>query len=267
MNPADFAPSTNFSSVTTTISNITCTGGTSTALGLYNGYSQLINLGSTATTGALNVVLLFTDGYPTNITATFPTSDYNCYNTTGTLVTTGSYNGQNVWVPSGMQGLYTPNTPDQNQISNSSGCSYPGTSSLSYIPNIDLYGSSINSGYQALTMSGGHIQLSSTNLQNGSVNAADSMALRIRQGATLAAVASPNGTGVSGSLSGVVTYSIGLTSNGGVADDLLERVANDSRASNFDNTYAAGLYVSATNDSMLNDAFLQIASEILRLSK
>ncbi|HZU27902.1 MAG TPA: vWA domain-containing protein [Bryobacteraceae bacterium] len=271
MNPADFAPSTSFSSLTTTISSISCSGGTSTALGLYNGYAQLINLGTAKTSGALNVILLFTDGYPTNITAVYPNGNPgSCFNTTGTLVTTfniGTPSDPSTWHPAGMQGLYTPNTPDSTQISNSSGCGYTGTSSLSYIPNTDLYGSTINSGYQSLTTSSGHITLNYQNLDNGSTNAADSMGLRIRHGASLTSVASPNGTGVSGSLSGVVTYAIGLGNAGGVADDFLERFANDPRASNYDNTYATGLYVEADDTEALNDAFLRIASEILRLAK
>jgi hypothetical protein len=51
------------------IATITCSGGTGTAQALYRGYEQIVNLNEP---GALNVILLFTDGVPNTVTASFP---------------------------------------------------------------------------------------------------------------------------------------------------------------------------------------------------
>ena len=118
----------------------------------------------------------------------------------------------------------------------------------------------MSSGYQSLTKSGGHITLNYTNLDLASINEADSAALRIRHGGTI------NGS----TLSDVYTFSIGLQNAGGVANDLLERIANDPGASNYEGPtsgYPSGMFVSATDTADLNDAFLRIASEVLRLAK
>lgn len=258
---ADFPISSNFGSVSTTINSITCSGGTSTALGLYNAYHQLASLNQPT---ALNVILLFTDGQPTNITAAFPKAGGStCVNTTGTLVTTFTVpnpSDPSTWYPSGMQGLYTMAPPDATMISPHTNCHYTATTDLAYIPSTDIYGTNLDSGYQSLTKSGSQITLNYTNLDNASVNEADSAALRIRHGNTI------NGD----TLSGVVMFSIGLGNAGGVSDDLLERIANDSRASNYEGAssgYPTGLYILASDTESLNDAFLQIASEILRLAK
>ena len=73
--------------------------------------------------------------------------------------------------------------------------------------------------------------------------------------------------GISNVISGIHIYSIGLGNFGGVPADFLERVANDPRASNFDSTYPAGLYIFAATSADLTDAFNTIASQILHLSK
>lgn len=51
------------------ISTITCTGGTSTAMAVSEAYNQLSAI---AEPGALNIIMLFTDGIPTGLTAQFP---------------------------------------------------------------------------------------------------------------------------------------------------------------------------------------------------
>ena len=53
------------------INKINCFGGTSSAMGLWNGYTALANL---ASPGALNVIVFFTDGQPTALSADFPTN-------------------------------------------------------------------------------------------------------------------------------------------------------------------------------------------------
>ena len=53
----------------TTLNNMTCAGSTSTAMGLWYGYDQLVSLHQPA---ALNVILLFTDGQPTGVYVKMP---------------------------------------------------------------------------------------------------------------------------------------------------------------------------------------------------
>ncbi len=63
-------------SIMNTIDQITCSGGTGTAQALTKGYEELANLGEP---GALNLIVLFTDGLPNGLTAEFPVkmeSDY-----------------------------------------------------------------------------------------------------------------------------------------------------------------------------------------------
>jgi Flp pilus assembly protein TadG len=71
----DFKPSYTFNtdspSLPTTLAKLKCMGYTSTAEGLNLAYTTIQGL-SNATGGALNVILLFTDGSPSSITAAFP---------------------------------------------------------------------------------------------------------------------------------------------------------------------------------------------------
>ncbi len=66
----------------------------------------------------------------------------------------------------------------------------------------------------------------------------------------------------------VYTYTIGLgNAPGGVDDQLLQRIANDPNAGNYDPTKPIGEYVYAPTTAQLNQAFSRIASQVLRLSK
>ncbi len=66
----------------------------------------------------------------------------------------------------------------------------------------------------------------------------------------------------------VYTYAIGLgNAPGGVNNTLLERVANDPAASTYDATQPIGQYIYSPTTAQLNQAFTQIASSVLRLSK
>lgn len=51
------------------INSISCSGGTGISQALFQGYQQIVNLNEP---GALNVILLFTDGIPNTVTANFP---------------------------------------------------------------------------------------------------------------------------------------------------------------------------------------------------
>lgn len=68
----DYAPTLNFKdapALSTKIAAIRCGGWTGMSQALWLGYQQLVNLDER---GALNVILLFTDGRPTALTADFP---------------------------------------------------------------------------------------------------------------------------------------------------------------------------------------------------
>jgi hypothetical protein len=66
----------------------------------------------------------------------------------------------------------------------------------------------------------------------------------------------------------VYTYTIGLgNAPNGVDNALLQRIANDPNANNYDPNKPIGEYVFAPTASQLNQAFSKIASQVLRLSK
>ena len=66
----------------------------------------------------------------------------------------------------------------------------------------------------------------------------------------------------------VLTYTIGLgNAPGGVDDQLLLRIANDSGANNYNSAQPTGEYIFAPTTAQLNQAFNKIASDVLRLSK
>ena len=69
----DYAPNVNFKTssptLTSVISNIVCNGSTNTSTGIWEAYQQIQAVNEP---GALNLILLFTDGRPTALTATLP---------------------------------------------------------------------------------------------------------------------------------------------------------------------------------------------------
>lgn len=74
----DYAPNLNFQTssptLATVIGNVVCDGNTNTATGIWEGYQQLQAINEP---GALNLILLFTDGRPTALTASFPVKKLN----------------------------------------------------------------------------------------------------------------------------------------------------------------------------------------------
>jgi Flp pilus assembly protein TadG len=155
-------------------------------------------------------------------------------------------------------------------------------SDFAWLPATDIYGDQLNPGTGAyktpVTMSGTHVSLAGstatqwTNVHNAALNAADNAAYRARTHATLP----------------VFVFTIGLGGNAGNAPDyvLLQRMANDPNADNFNSpalygTCASesgqncvsytdqpqGTFVFSANRTVLTAAFLQISSQILRLSK
>jgi Flp pilus assembly protein TadG len=266
----DFSLANNFNtaspSVSTILSSITCTGGTNSAQGLWYGYQQLVALNQPS---ALNVVLFFTDGYPNTFTALFPIKgSSSCTSKAakqGVLAAGYSNPLTAPTTPSAMFGLLSwiggtqPMASDLNETpTNSSGCAYNSDfttvgNDIASIPNADVWGNSTNTGYQSVTTdASGNITATPMNNQNAGWNAADNAAFRIRNSAAI-----PN----------IHTYAIGLGNAGGTPADFLERSANDPRASNYDSTKPAGIYVFAPTSADLSNAFAEVASQILHLSK
>lgn len=68
-----FAPAQNFKTASptldATINSVSCVGGTNSATALSEAYNQLVAINEP---GALNLILFFTDGLPTGLTASFP---------------------------------------------------------------------------------------------------------------------------------------------------------------------------------------------------
>ena len=253
----DSALSTTFkTAIDNTLTALTCNGYTNMSQGLWQAYDALVTLDQP---GALNAILLFTDGLPTAVTEDFPIKP-----SPDTCTPKPTITGVIISSPAGLYKQDYP--PDQQVVSGTHNCGFPnGTLSthIQYAPLSDHWGNPLDSGdgytrYKTVTHSGAGLSLSSTNIQYFSTNAADSAAWRIRSG-----VLDP---GPGRSLPGVVIYTIGY----GASSDatLLKRIANDPSLS--PNPVAAGAqghYRFAGDATQLNDAFLAIASQVLRLAQ
>ncbi|HTP36055.1 MAG TPA: VWA domain-containing protein [Candidatus Acidoferrales bacterium] len=253
--------------VESTLNSVVCTGATSSAQALWQGYQQLVGL---AQQGALNAIVFFTDGRPTAVTESFPIkNNSNCSSRTAKLgVLTLGYNGT---TPQNSMGLYNQNAPaqpfssDLTLISSKTSCAFASdqtrvSSDVQYAPATDYWGNSLTAtAYRSTTTSGAGLDVvSAQNVENFSTNAADHAALRIRRG-------DPDPSQGNKSLSGVTIYTIGL---GDVDDVLLKRIANDPSLS--PNPVAAGnqgRYIYAADATALDLAFTRVASQILRLAQ
>jgi len=294
---ADFPIAQNFKTAATPVStmlgNITCAGSTSSAMALWTGYDQLVGLGQA---GALNIMLFFTDGKPTGVnmnmavknspaspcTNAHPATALVPYRTINGLYNT--YTNQSTFfgilnpTNSGTvtNGDFNP-TPDASTGAN---CNYMAggwstsvqdTSDFLGLPQTDIYGDSLNNGYQSVTTTGTcpgvqcFIDLSNQNNAAAmAMNAADSAGTSIRHGAAEATVLPHGGS----SLGGVIIYSLGLgNAPYPLSPDQLKRISNDPSSPIYDTAYPAGLFVSAPTTADIDAAFTKIASEIFRLAK
>src|SRR5262249_23304320 len=136
----------------------------------------------------------------------------------------------------------------------------------------DVYGSSLNTAYQSVTLNAaGWVDLGNRgNGLNAATNAADDAAKRIRNGTTsTASVTGVASGGPDAGLSGVIIHSIGL-GNAAVplpADGIfLNRVSNTPQSQTYDSSKGSGVFVYAPTAAELGSAFQKIASEILRIA-
>src|SRR5205823_2577342 len=154
-------------SIKQTISKINCDGWTSSAMGLWNAYTALVSLNAP---GALNVIVFFTDGQPTALTASVPIilPSTGCNPVlapkTGVLtpridkgvpptVTLGILKPINGAVPVTNDGF--------TQLTNDSGChfykegAYAVYKDVDSMPTQDIYGDRLNTGYAKPVTSNG----------------------------------------------------------------------------------------------------------------
>jgi len=178
-------------------------------------------------------------------------------------------------------GVSITSTANPTVISGASGCAFNnsnwqysayGRQDVAYIPTTDNYGNStLGSEFGTLDLFpaypsaqcasaaacpyGGQIRPDMPRTARYvSFNAADSIAHKIRNDTT------DNGT---------LIYTIGLQGNETMAinQNFMERLANDTRADDYDSTKPTGMFFLATDLSGLQDAFLQVASQILHLTQ
>ena len=294
----DFKPQLTFKtaspSLNSTLGTLVCTGDTNTVDGLYNGYDQIQN--TINQPGALNVILLFTDGQANAFTGIFQRKDasdtrYDSHNTSQ-LVTmpasncssstmTGVFGDASSETASDIYGLnqtgYTGGLAPTNGIGISqtmnwsyitaSGCSFYQNNDVSRvredikgIPPTDIHGNS--------TIDGGYLPLDYFTSGNYQGWIRPDMPRDARWAAMNAADSMAQKIRNDNVYSTVI-YTIGLQGNEPMAidQDFMERVANDPRASNYDSTRPSGKFILATNSGELSQAFQQIASQILRLSQ
>jgi hypothetical protein len=115
------------------------------------------------------------------------------------------------------------------------------------MPTLDRYGNA-TTGYLPVTLTS---LTSPQQIENASVNAADSAVQRIRQDNNL----------------NVVIYTIGYEGGSEVPDEVwMKRISNDPTSTFFTTAEPPGLYVKATTTGDLSGAFARVASEILRLA-
>lgn len=290
--------------ITDAIDTIDCSGGTNTADSYMMAYNQLVTINEPL---ALNLIVFFTDGYPTALTANFPvkTVQDTRYGTTGYSCGTNSEcaipksmctddNGktysQSGWGTfAGKMGALAAASPATNSTGNTLGLMARfATSSNGGDP---LLGSSALAGCAMITQSNTwiHARRDLSYVPDTDINGLSTSGY---QGVTLFSSShayfpnkkrldKPNNimkiamnladnaaqTARANTTLNIITFTLGLGANGGVDDDLLMRMANDPGSSIHDSTKLDGEYVYAASAADLNAAFARIASEILRLAQ
>jgi Flp pilus assembly protein TadG len=261
-----FHPATSFKTaspnVPTLIGQIVGGGSTNTAQALWLAYREIVKLGEP---GALNAIVLFTDGRPTAFTADFQPllkSPVACTYPADPKLGFLTYYVDSHQNPAYTAGLFSTSVSsitdvaEQTIANYSQGCHYSGGNwknvyrDFSGMPARDYYGNATNGGYKTvdLTAIGQPSQV-----EAASTNAADAAAARIRADATYRPV----------------IFAIGLGGTTSYPPDaaFMKRIANDPTGADYDLTEPAGLYAWSPTTAQLQQAFLLLASEILRLAQ
>jgi Flp pilus assembly protein TadG len=240
-----------------------------------------------------NYIVLFTDGMPNGIAAYIndPASNSlksgrcspGTYNPATSAATQmkgwmGSNNSQfppgstttGVYLPITMETVantakyWVGHTSDQINLPNkpSSGCTLNDLSDLAKIPDKDIYGNQTNPtttpDYTVAKIYGLHgVPYDNAKPYDGYHLALASWAATYNMARTI-----HNDTSLK-----IRIFCIGYTGNGGVDATLLKRVANTLDSGDYHSNWELGKYIAASDNAGMNNAFNDIAGEILRLSR
>jgi Flp pilus assembly protein TadG len=168
-------------------------------------------------------------------------------------------NGARYWVNGSGNEWTQVGSPPMNNCSHIGGSGGSDMSGLANIPSQDYYGhSTTGTAYtQSALYTNYGVAYDNTKPTNGyqmglaSWSAADNTAQAILKDTN----------------ANIAIYTIGFTGNGGVDATLLKRIANTQDASSYNSSYQSGLYVAASDAQSMQQAFGQVASEVLKLSK
>ena len=300
-----FEPSMNFKpDILTQIDNISCSGWTNSVTALWKAYEKLQVINEP---GALNLLVFFTDGQPTALTASFPIKKerdtrYEIYNGWDNLVTMNpspcadaegdkynrSADGSTTyssppwnpnWNPGSITGVMVGSQSSDNYgltrgvyIPNTGGLLRPGRG-CSFEGDDDRFRRDFafipeNDAFGNSTR--GYID--SYEFPSGPYagNLRSDQPIALRTAAKNAADNAAFTIRNDSALSPVI-YAIGLgdPNNPTYAPDqeFMTRVANDPASPVFNENQLTGMYVFAPDNSRLTQAFYQVASEILRISQ
>ena len=301
-----YPPTTDFknpgSSILSAIDLVTCTGWTNTPTAYWNAYQELVAINQPL---ALNMIVLFTDGVPTSVTARYPirtVADVR-YGSWHNNLCGGGPSGEctfpkspcrddNNRVPS--DPLWGTFAPKMGVVSggglNLTTGDTPGlvdpvatgpSSGEPLIAAAQRTDCAMSVRAERLREDAAYIPAQDVNGLN-TTGYMDSGLLRFPATHPYAGqirVDSPNNIArVSMNLSdnaaaaarnhpnlGIVTYAIGLGS--GVDHNLLRRMSNDLVSPIYDNSKVNGIYVHAPTTAQIGAAYARIASEILRLAQ
>jgi Flp pilus assembly protein TadG len=271
-NPSPYGPESDFKSaspnVHTLIDQTDNGGNTSTAQALWLAYQELVKRNEP---GALNLIVFFTDGRPNTVIANFndSTPSLNLLKSTSTCTyrlqvnrpivgyisaySQTGWTGTNYGVIRIDSDTVTSAASNPTAVqTNTNNCAFRNditrmTRDVARIPPQDYYGN-LTTGYVSVNLS----QITSpAQLNNASLNSADSAVQRIRQDTNLK----------------VVIYTLGYTGGSQPPDETwMKRISNDPTSSYYNPDYPTGLYAWSPTSAGLANAFAQVASEILRLS-
>ena len=267
-----YPPSPNFAtdspSVVTLISQTVGGGNTGTAQALWQAYLALSTAKQPGTNvlagpGALNVIVLFTDGLPNGVSADYGPyikATSTCQDKTGKIGFLAQWgDGKDPGTTAGLFQNQSAAVTNANQtvIADSVGCAFHGDqtqvrSDVSSFPPQDIYGNA-TTGYEPVDLT--RVDLP-TQVDAASTNAAFSAARRIQ--------ADVLKTGLNPYI-----YVIGLVETGDPEPPnptLMKSMANTPDSVGYNSAVPAGIYIQLTDPAQLNAAFLQVASQILRLT-
>ncbi|MBL8238410.1 MAG: VWA domain-containing protein [Bryobacterales bacterium] len=295
----DFKNPTN--TLTSKIDQITCGGWTNTAYSYFSAYQQLVAVNEPL---ALNMIVFFTDGVPTALTAAFPIKTVSdtrygdgntcATNTQCTMAKSTCTDDLGRASTNALWGTFAPKVGTLTGGSlgsgtgNTTGLAAALATSFStsdpLIPSAQRASCQMNSSQNRVRRDVAYIPatdvngISTSGYQSVSrfttaghpyinqirPDRPDTLSKAAMNLADNAAASIRNNTTLN-----VITFTLGL---GDVDDELLKRMANDpptqySTNPGYDDTKPDGLYVYAANSADLNQAFARIASEILRLAR